>query len=216
MNITYRPYGPSAILIEWPQHIDKQTLMEITNMDSIIKKLQLPAVIETVPAYASLTVFYEPSLISYGDLLAIFTNTFASLVSDVNTYVPTIWEIRVHYELGTSMDVQHICSHTGLTYAQLIDIHVSTLYAVHFIGFLPGFLYLGGLDQRLHTPRKSVPSRQIPKGAVAIGGAQTGIYPQQSPGGWYVIGITDFQVLNFDASPYCKIKAGDQVKFVPL
>jgi inhibitor of KinA len=106
-----------------------------------------------------------------------------------------------------------VMSHVGLSRNEIVDLHTSALYDVYFIGFLPGFLYLGGLDEKLHIPRKIIPDLKILSGSVAIGGAQTGIYPQESPGGWYVIGHTDFKVIDFYSPPFCQVKPGDRVKF---
>ncbi|MBK7805245.1 MAG: carboxyltransferase domain-containing protein [Saprospiraceae bacterium] len=123
-----------------------------------------------------------------------------------------IWEISVEYNKSQNKDMASVMSHAGLSRNEIVDLHTSALYDVYFIGFLPGFLYLGGLDKKLHIPRKIIPDLKILSGSVAIGGAQTGIYPQESPGGWYVIGHTDFKVIDFYSPPFCQVKPGDRVK----
>lgn len=113
-------------------------------------------------------------------------------------------------------DLSGLAFYHGLSEAEVIDLHTSRDYPVYMIGFAPGFPYLGGLDERLATPRRSVPRIQIPAGSVAIGGAQTGIYPLMTPGGWHVIGRTPLALFRPDADPPSLLQAGDIVRFVPI
>lgn len=207
-----KTFGRCAILMEWSQHINIETINEITSLSKSIESKQINGVIDIVPAYASLTVFYEPEIINFVQIVE-FINEIA-VESVQNTYIPgKIWEIQVTYSNGSEKDMASLIKHSGLTRNEVINMHTSTEYTVYFLGFLPGFLYLGGLSERLHIPRKAIPDLNIPAGSVAIGGAQTGIYPQESPGGWYVIGHTDFKVIDFYSPPFCQVKPGDRVKF---
>ena len=112
--------------------------------------------------------------------------------------------------------MEHFLQVKSLSKAELIVLHTKVVYTVFFIGFLPGFLYLGGLDPKLYFDRKTTPGLHVKKGAVAIGGQQTGIYPQDSPGGWHVIGQTPVELFNKAHNPPCTIQAGDQLKFVAI
>ncbi len=114
-------------------------------------------------------------------------------------------------EFGT--DMQDFSSIKKLSKAEIINLHTSTNYTVYFIGFLPGFLYLGGLNPKLFLDRKASPTRQVEKGSVGIGGQQTGIYPDQSPGGWHIIGKTPIELFNASKSPPCTINLGDEIRF---
>mgnify|MGYP005819369923 CR=1 FL=1 len=127
-----------------------------------------------------------------------------------------VWEIRVCYDLQFGIDLEAISSEKGLSIEEIIALHTENMYTVYFTGFLPGFLYLGGLNEKLSTPRKQTPRTAIPKGAVAIGGTQTGIYPQVSPGGWNIIGNTPVPMFRVNETKPCKIQAGDKIKFHPI
>jgi KipI family sensor histidine kinase inhibitor len=126
------------------------------------------------------------------------------------------WEIPVCYDAQFGIDLDEIVQKTKLSIAEIISLHTAPRYQVFSIGFLPGFLYLGGLDSRLHMDRKSTPRLKVEKGAVGIGGIQTGIYPKSSPGGWQILGNSPLNFFDvFDEDP-CFAKAGDYVKFVSV
>lgn len=112
-------------------------------------------------------------------------------------------------------DLKFVADQTGLSVNELIEYHSAPLYRVFFIGFLPGFAYLGGLDSRLHCPRKSVPRTVVPAGSVGIGGAQTGIYPMESPGGWQLIGQSDLPLFRPYETSMTLLSMGDYVQFIP-
>ena len=109
-----------------------------------------------------------------------------------------------------------VCAHSGLEAAEVIHRHSAVTYRVHFLGFTPGFPYLGGLDPALVTPRRATPRLRVPSGSVAIGGAQTGVYPQAAPGGWHIIGRTPLSLFDAGRDPVCLLRAGDSLRFVPI
>lgn len=113
-------------------------------------------------------------------------------------------------------DLKIVCDHAKLTKDEVIKLHSSTDYLIYMMGFLPGFPYLGGMDERLKTPRLQTPRTKIPAGSVAIGGAQTGLYPVESPGGWNIIGRTPLKVFDLNREPKFLYKAGDKIRFVPI
>lgn len=123
--------------------------------------------------------------------------------------------IPVVYGGSAGPDLAVVASHSGLTPQQVVDAHASAQYMVYFIGFLPGFPYMAGLDARLHTPRRAEPRVAVPAGSVGIGGSQTGVYPFTSPGGWQLIGKTDITLFNPQNQPPGFLRPGDSVRFVP-
>ncbi|MDX1492246.1 MAG: 5-oxoprolinase subunit PxpB [Pseudohongiellaceae bacterium] len=123
-------------------------------------------------------------------------------------------DIPVHYGGELGADLEALARTCALSPDEVIHLHTAPIYSVYCIGFQPGFAYMGGLDARIHCPRKHTPSTKVPAGAVAIGGAQTGIYPFASPGGWHVIGHTDIELFNPQKSPASTLQAGDKVRFV--
>ncbi len=125
-------------------------------------------------------------------------------------------EIPVCYEDEFALDQKQVLQHTGLTSTQLIEMHSNGKYLVHMLGFMPGFLYLGGLDRRLHCPRKAVPATRIPAGSIGIGGEQTGVYPGSGPGGWNIIGQTPLRLFKPEQSNPFIAAALDSIRFVPI
>lgn len=126
------------------------------------------------------------------------------------------WEIPVCYAPTFGPDLTDLAQQKNTTEGELIQLHSKPLYRIHFFGFLPGFFYLNGLDPSLHTARKSVPASRVPKGSVAIGGSQTGIYPKESPGGWHLLGQTPIALFDSLQDPPVWGSTSDRVKFVPI
>jgi inhibitor of KinA len=208
-----RQFGPNAILIEWQQSISNDIIDEIAFYTTELRDADIDGIVDIVPAYASLTIFFNPELQNRQKLMEILNNIKYHQVKSVNV---NIWDIPVRYDSEQSADMLTLMKYTGLSRDSIVALHSETMYKVCFIGFLPGFLYLSGLPTELCIPRKDVPSTHIAKGSVAIGGCQTGIYPCDSPGGWHVIGNTDFDFIQYINMPYCPVQPGDTVKFVPL
>ncbi|WP_051287310.1 5-oxoprolinase subunit PxpB [Algoriphagus mannitolivorans] len=127
-----------------------------------------------------------------------------------------IWEVPVCYESNYGTDLGNLALQKHMRVNDLIELHSSTLYRIHFFGFLPGFMYLNGLPEALHTPRKAVPDRSVYPGSVGIGGSQTGIYPMESPGGWHIFGRTPIQLFDPEQDPPVWASIGDQIQFVRI
>lgn len=127
-----------------------------------------------------------------------------------------IWEIPVCYGHEFGKDLGSLAVEHRVTVNELIQLHSSVTYRLHFFGFLSGFMYLNGLPSRLHTPRKPVPDRSVNAGSVAIGGSQTGIYPMESPGGWHIIGRSPITFFDPNKNPPVWAEPGDQIRFVPI
>lgn len=145
---------------------------------------------------------------------------FKKILSDLNPEPIALpektWDIPVCYHESLAMDLEAFCKTKGLTLDQLMALHTGSTYRIHFFGFLPGFFYLNGLPELLHSPRKSIPSQSVPTGSVAIGGAQTGIYPCESPGGWHCIGRTPISLFDPKSNPPVWAKPGEQIRFISI
>lgn len=126
------------------------------------------------------------------------------------------WKVPVRYSSSTGRDLETLAESKNISVHDLISLHSSVEYRIHFFGFLPGFMYLNGLPEKLHTPRKRVPDLSIPAGSVAIGGSQTGIYPSESPGGWHLIGRSPLTLFDPYLTPPVWAKQGDKLKFSPV
>ncbi|RZK46379.1 MAG: 5-oxoprolinase subunit PxpB [Hymenobacter sp.] len=176
-----------------------------------------------VPAFTTLTVYYDPWLLSeqgrhqpYERVLEILQQRLlAAPTAPAETAAQTV-EVPVCYGGDLGPDLAAVARHTGLTPAEVIVRHTAPTYLVHLLGFAPGFPYLGGLDARLATPRRAVPRPLVPAGAVGIAGAQTGIYSLPTPGGWQLIGRTPLRLFDPAADPPTLLHAGQHLRFVPI
>jgi inhibitor of KinA len=122
-------------------------------------------------------------------------------------------QIPVCYDPEFAFDLDHVAEHAQISSREVVDLHSAAEYRVNCIGFVPGFPFLSGLPKKLATPRRATPRKEIPAGSVAIGGAQTGIYPMRSPGGWNVIGRTPLRLFNPENDPPALLRVGDRVQF---
>jgi len=214
-NLKYKPLGSIAALIEWPKEIQEPILKNISIFRNKIHADMGEYVLETVPAYNSLTVFFDTSKIKYSGVVADLKEIYSKKDQKLLTAYK-IWKIPVCYDKRFALDLPEICKAKKMSQEKFIALHSSVLYDVYFIGFLPGFLYLGGLDEKLHFKRKDRPRREIKSGDVGIAGNQTGVYPRVSPGGWNIIGNCPLSFFDVDKFPPCFAVAGDKVQFVPI
>ena len=207
--------GDSSILIEFGKEISPEINRKITSTVQMMKEQHIEGVVDVIPAFCSLLINYDPRVISYGEI----KERLKKLVRfEVKTGEERkrIWEIPVCYGGEYGPDIANIAEHAGLTEEEVIRIHSSRDYLIYMLGFLPGFCYLGGLDERIHTPRLANPRIKINAGSVGIGGSQTGIYPLDSPGGWQLMGMTPVKTYDPKREVPILVEAGDYIRFVPV
>ncbi|MCT4629761.1 5-oxoprolinase subunit PxpB [Winogradskyella sp.] len=214
-KLRYSRYNERSILIEWPSVIDKDLLKNILNFKKHIQNKCIKEIVELVFGYNSLLIIYKSTIDNVNGEIFELKSIYEDQDNDFNESFK-IWEIPVCYDKEFAVDLETFSKEKKLSISEIIKLHSNVVYTVFFIGFLPGFLYLGELDERLHLDRKSTPSFNVKKGSVAIGGNQTGIYPQDSPGGWHIIGKTPIDLFHPNFNPPCQIQAGDQLKFKPI
>ena len=211
----YKQYGESAILIEWPQEISKMILEDIRVFVKKIKNNNIKEILEYNFVYSSLLIIYKNDLISFNDIKQSLHLLYEE-DSKTKLSQSSLWHIPVCYDLDFGIDLKFLSQEKECSIEEIISLHSSRIYTVYGIGFLPGFLYLGGLIDRLHTPRRNFPRLEVPKGAIAIGGRQTGIYPQSTPGGWHIVGSTPVSLFNPRSLNPCQVSSGDKIKFRPI
>lgn len=212
-QLTYKQFGEKAILIEWSRIINQEILQDILRFkNSVVSKKEVE---DIIVGYNSLTLKYSSYILNFSLEVEELKQLYAK--SHTKTKVKNyIWKIPVCYDVAFGIDLQELSKAKKLSVKQIVELHTQPIYTVYFIGFLPGFLYLGGLEHQLHIPRKSNPRLRVNEGAVAIGGSQTGIYPQQSAGGWHIIGQTPVRFFNIEHKVPCFAKSGDKLQFVAV
>lgn len=169
---------------------------------------------EVVPSYVALLVLYDPLQTDY-DRMAAAARAAAATVP-AGPAGSRLFRIPVAYGGSFGPDLDDVARHHGLTPEEVVRIHAAGDYYVHFTGFTPGFPFLGGLSPRIATPRLPTPRTRVPAGSVGIAGAQTGVYPVESPGGWRLIGRTPVPLFRLDARPPVVLEPGSRVRFVPV
>ncbi|MEP6484763.1 MAG: 5-oxoprolinase subunit PxpB [Rudaea sp.] len=214
--------GDSALLIRLGDRIDDALNDAAIDLSDFLRSQKLTGVREVAPAYASVCVRYDITAFASG------TNAFDDIservrraMADVvgikrERQTPDPVEIPVCYGGPFGLDLADVAAHCGIGIAEVIDRHASPEYVVAMLGFMPGFPYLRGLDDRLHTPRRATPRTRVPAGSVAIGGAQTGVYPSELPGGWLLIGRTPLTLFDPSRTQPALLLPGQRVRFKPI
>ncbi|HVT74754.1 MAG TPA: 5-oxoprolinase subunit PxpB [Lacunisphaera sp.] len=218
------PLGDMALQIEVGDTIDEPTHRRVQLAWRALTSAPLPGVVEVVPAYTTVTVYYDPALVveagapENGVAAWLGTRVAERLKAPpkADKVKPRLVEVPVCYEAEFAPDLALVAKHAGLKPEEVVRLHSAQQYLVYMIGFAPGFPYLGGLPKVLETPRHAKPRMVIPPGSVAIGGAQTGIYPLATPGGWNLIGRTPLRLFRPEEDPPVLLCAGDNVKFRPI
>lgn len=214
-QLTYRRFSERSILVEWPSIIEQNVLDDVLLFKNHLLESNIKSIIQINNAYNTLLIIYESTIDKINDEFLALKELYFSRVSTKKNALRHWW-VPVCYEDEFALDLNEICEVKQLRKPELISVHSEAIYTVFFIGFLPGFLYLGGLDERLEFPRKKSPRSHVTKGAVGIGGSQTGIYPNESPGGWNIIGNAPLEFFNPKENRPCFASSGDKITFVPV
>ena len=204
--------GTQAILLQWDFEITPENLKFLLSVKKHIAQSIIKQNVEIINTYNSLLINYIYSIESvYSDFERLKALDFQSIPVEA---VPSIlYHVPVCYDAEFGLDLELLAKEKSLTIDELISLHTAPEYRLYFIGFLPGFLYLGGMDERLKMPRKSEPRASVLKGAVGIAENQTGIYPNSSPAGWQIIGNCPVALFDPKSDPPCPFAPGDRIQF---
>lgn len=214
MLITIEEFGDSSLLISWKNEINALTRQYIYHFNKLINQKLSDEILDAVPAYCSLTLFLKDP--SKWQIIQKKLFTLYSLIDITSATNSTHWEIPVCYDLSLGIDLPNLCSQLSLCVEDVISLHCAPIYTIDFLGFLPGFPYLSGLDKKLFSPRLASPRQTINRGSVAIGNKQTGIYSVTSPAGWNIIGQTPVHFFDSQLNPPCFLSPMDTLKFIPI
>jgi inhibitor of KinA len=207
------PLGDSAVLIQIGDEIDLITNRRVHALAVLVNTSPLIGVIETVPAYGTLLVHYDPLLLSFRQTKNYLREKLTQLQDKVSQKLRQV-EVPVKYGGEYGVDLESVARHCQLPVEDVIRIHSEKMYTVFMMGFTPGFPYMGKLDDAIIMPRLQTPRTRVPAGTVAIAGSQTGIYPIDSPGGWQLIGWTPLQLFDPKSETPFLFSPGDEVKFI--
>jgi len=215
MKPLIKPLGDAALTVEFENIIREDVNRRVMELDKKLKQENIPEIQETIPSYRALLVYYDP-----------LKSTFAKLrrkikeldrkKTEAEDFCGKTVDIPVCYGGSFGEDLAYVAAYCGLSREDVIRIHSAGKYRIYMLGFLPGFPYLGGMDPKLVTPRLKTPRTKIPAGSVGIGGAQTGIYPSASPGGWQLIGRTPVRTYDPERDPQILYEPGDYIRFYPI
>jgi inhibitor of KinA len=221
------PLGDSALVLRLREQFEDapdETLDEVLRVFQLLRRAVIPGVIELAPAYTSVAVFFDPSAIAKSsgkpdDVFEWLASRIRGILTDrayrgrKMRFRSRKVEIPVCYDPEFAPDMDDVMRYTRIPTTEIVKLHTEAEYRVACIGFVPGFTFLAGLPKNLATPRRDVPRTEIPPGSVGIGGAQTGIYPLRSPGGWNLIGRTPLKLFDPTKDPPTLLCPGDRVRF---
>ena len=215
MDIKVMPAGDSALVVEFGNEINEAVNEKVHALAKKIRQENIPGITEMIPTFRSLLVSCDMLQISYSKLSVMLSVLSRELEMNQAAH-HRIVKIPCCYGARFGADLTDMERLTGLSREEIIELHSSVDYKIYMLGFLPGFVYLGGLDKRLEVPRLDTPRVRIGKGAVGIGGNQTGIYPMESPGGWRLIGGTPVDLYDPEREDPVLLRAGEYIRFVPI
>lgn len=210
----FLPAGDGAVVVEFGSTVDEALSDRVMALDARIAEAGIAGVVETVPTYRSLLVTYDPLQIRARQLIP----RLADLAMDAReaAVVGRQWVIPVCYGGDHGEDLEWVAKVHGMTPDDVIALYAGAIYRVYMIGFTPGFAYLGGLPQILHTPRRETPRTLVPAGSVAIGGQQAAVFSVAAPSGWHMLGRTPVRTFDLRRDDPFLIAPGDRIRFSPV
>jgi inhibitor of KinA len=204
-----------SLLVYFGQEITLQAHHQVRKLLRLLEMEPIAGVRNLHPAYCSLLVKFDGLRLRHDEVEAILRR-YLERLEEIKLREPRLVEIPVCYGGEFGPDLAEVCAIHGLTPAQAIELHASADYLVYFLGFVPGFAYLGELPEALMTPRLGTPRRRVPAGSVGIAGNQTGVYPFSTPGGWRLIGRTPVAMFRDEREGLSLLSIGDRVRFAPI
>lgn len=212
-GMTVSPLGDSAVVITLGDGPDPAVLARVQAVAAAVTRSGLPGVVDVLPAFASVAVYFDPVPEAWEETCRRLSELAAGAETGGALLPERTVEIPVYYGGDAGPDLAAVAARAQLTPDTVVAAHTGADYHVHAIGFVPGFSYLGGLPERLHTPRRETPRTEVVPGSVGIGGAHTGVYPFATPGGWSLIGRTPVAMFDPDRAEPALLRVGDRVKF---
>ena len=211
----FQPASDQSLLVYFGARITLESHGRLVRLLRLLQSEPVAGIRNLHPAYCSLLIKFDGLRFTHEDVEAIL-RTYLDRLQSVPVPEPREKEIPVCYGGDFGPDLADVCALHGMTPAQVVELHTSVTYTVYFLGFVPGFAYLGELPDALVTPRLTVPRRSVPAGSVGIAGKQTGVYPFATPGGWRLLGRTPIKMFRSDENALSFLTIADRVRFTPI
>lgn len=223
----FRPLGDSAVIVQLGEGVSPAIHKKVRNLSILIKAHAFEGFVECVPAYQNLTVYYNPysvhlsnqedqRITPFQKVCAFINNLLLQLDKEEVSFEERTITIPVLYGGEYGPDLVYVANYHDLSVEEVIHTHSEGDYLVYMIGFAPGFPFIGGMDEKIATPRKETPRLTIDPGSVGIAGKQTGVYSLETPGGWQIIGRTPIDLFFPQQSPPTLLQPGDTIQFKPI
>lgn len=213
-SVRFLPCGDTALAVEFGCRIDRSVSETVLALDAALARRNVEGIVETVPTFRSLMIHYEPLTVTPESLTEVIIELIAEPPADRQSRRK--WNIPACYESEFAPDLDEVAGMTGLSPAEVIELHSATEFHVYMIGFLPGYPYMGDLPRQLRLPRRKEPRLRLPPGSIAIATALTAIYPVESPGGWHLIGRSPIRLFDAEWENPSLLVPGDKVRFMPI
>jgi KipI family sensor histidine kinase inhibitor len=210
--IRFEYASDQSLMVYLGEEINLETHHRVLKLLRLLEAQPIPGVRNLHPAYNSMLIVFDPLDQEHSNI----EHTVAGYIDQLDSIElppPRVVEIPVDYD---GPDLADVAALHQITPRRVVELHSSAEYVAYFIGFVPGFAYLGGLPEELATPRLEKPRKRVPKGSVAIGGSHTGVYPFETPGGWRLIGRTPLEIFSPGRAELSVLRIGDLVRFRPL
>jgi inhibitor of KinA len=214
VTVRFFSAGDRALVVEFGDRIDRKLSAEVLRLGAAIRSSMIEGVVEAVPTFRSLMVYYDPLVTTR----AVLERAIVGLLEGERPLQSSasLWRVPACYEGDLAPDLDDVARLTGLGPSEIVTLHSSTRFHVYMLGFLPGFPYMGDLPEVLALPRRATPRTRVPAGSISIAMTLTAIYPYESPGGWHLIGATPVRLFDAQRSSPTLFKPGDAISFEPI
>ncbi|MCU5746423.1 5-oxoprolinase subunit PxpB [Staphylococcus sp. SQ8-PEA] len=213
----YKIINEQAIMVYFEDHIAETIFQQVQQLVHYIHSQKVEGIEEVIPSYRAILINFDLKLITPTEVIRqlnlddIQVEDLEKKGNNNSTIYLPVW-----YGDSAGPDIEEVATHNNLSIDEVIELHTNDEYLIYMLGFMPGFPFLGGLNEKLHTPRRSEPRTSLPEGSVGIANQQTGLYPSSSPGGWQIIGRTPIKVFSLERDPMCIYQPGDKIKFYAI
>ncbi|WP_457607755.1 5-oxoprolinase subunit PxpB [Nitratifractor sp.] len=208
--------GVDTLTLRFGDRIDEEISDRVLALYRLLKAYPIEGVIETIPSYATLTLEFDLFRHSHESLCRRLKELARRADFSADAAEGRRVEIPVYYAPESGADLERLARERGLEIAELIALHSGREYRVYTVGFLPGFAYMGSVDERIAAPRLATPRARVPRGSVAVANRQCAVYPLESPGGWNLLGRTPLRLFDPELEGFSLLRPGDRVRFVPI